>query len=341
MTAAAVQVSRERQRAGRVRTAVVGAVLAIVVVAAVFVTLGTGPVPVGPAEVVRTVVGASTENDFAVMDVGLPRALLAVLCGMVMGVGGALMQAHTRNPLGTPDVIGFLYGASAGAVIALIPMQLRGTPVAVAAVIGGLITAVLVYLFAGGAHGAGYRLIVVGIGMTALLTGVTNYILSRADVGTGIDAERWLAGSLNDAAWSDVRLMLVVMVVAVLAGARLRRPLVALEMGDDAAIGLGVNLFSTQLQVVAIAVLTSAATVYTVGPVAFVGLVAPQVAVRLARQPGPLVVTSALVGGLLLLVSDLIAQRTLPRTPVPVGIATGVVGGIYLAWLLTRMWRTR
>jgi iron complex transport system permease protein len=311
------------------------------VLVVIFVTLATGPISVSPSEVIATVLRSSTENDFAIMEIGLPRALLAVFAGMAMGVGGALMQAHTRNPLGTPDVIGFLYGASAGAVIALVPLHLRGTPVAIAAVLGGLITAVLVYLFAGGAHGAGYRLIVVGIGMSALLTGVTNYLLSRADVGNGMDAERWLAGSLNDAGWADVRLMAPVAVVAILAGARLRGSLVALETGDDAATGLGVNLFSTQLQVVAIAVLTSAATVYTVGPVAFVGLVAPQVAIRLVRQSGPVVVTSALTGGLLLLVSDLIAQRTLPSTPVPVGIATGVVGGIYLAWLLTRMWRAR
>lgn len=333
--------SRERQHAGRVRATVVGAITAVTVVAAIFVILGTGPLPVSPAAVISTVLRSSTENDFAIMEIGLPRALLAVLAGMAMGVGGALMQAHTRNPLGTPDVIGFLYGASAGAVLALVPMHLRGTPVGIAAVIGGLITAVLVYLFAGGAHGAGYRLIVVGIGMSALLTGVTNYLLSRADVGSGMDAQRWLAGSLNDAGWADVRLMVPVAAIAILAGARLRRPLVALEMGDDVAVGLGVNLYRTQLQVVAIAVLTSAATVYTVGPVAFVGLVAPQVAIRLARQPGPLVVTSALTGGLLLLVGDLVAQRTLPSTPVPVGIATGVIGGIYLAWLLTRMWRTR
>lgn len=337
----ASEISRVRQRDGRTRAVGVGVAVAIVVVLAMFVCLGTGPLPVGPLEVVRTVLGRSTENDFAIMDVGLPRVLLAVLCGMVMGVGGALMQAHTRNPLGTPDVIGFLYGASAGAVIALVPLHLRGTPVAVAAVLGGLITAVLVYLFAGGAHGAGYRLIVVGIAMTALLTGLTSYLISRADIGAGIDAERWLSGSLNDAGWPDVVLMAVTAVVVLVAGVRLRRPLVVLDLGDDAAVGLGVNMFSVQLQVVAIAVLSSGAVVYAIGPVAFVGLVAPQLAIRLLRQPGPLVMTSALLGGLLLLLSDLLAQRALPATPVPVGIATGIVGGIYLAWLLTRMWRTR
>lgn len=334
---ALVPATRTTRRGLPPATVIVGAVIGSLVL--IFVTLGTGVAPVSPFDVLQTVAGNAPENEFAVLDVGLPRALLAVLCGMALGVGGALMQAHTRNPLGTPDVIGFTAGASVGAVIALVPLHLKGTPVSIAALIGGAVTAVVVFALAGGAHRAGYRLIVVGIGVTAMLMGVTSYMLSRAEVATGLDAQRWLAGSLNNATWTEVSVMLVAVAVLLPAGMALRRPLLVTDLGDEAAIGLGVPLKAVGGCVVAVSVLTAAVVVSTLGPIGFIDLAAPQVAIRLIRLPGPLVASSAVVGGFALLAADLLAQRALPDDNLPVGIATGVVGGIYLAWLLTRIWR--
>ncbi|WP_196073260.1 FecCD family ABC transporter permease [Nakamurella alba] len=320
-------------------TVVVGGLIVCVVI--IFLTIGTGPLPVAPLEVLTTVFGSSTDNEFAVMDVGLPRSLLALLCGMALGVGGSLLQAHSRNPLGTPDIIGFSAGAAAGAVIAIVPLKLDQPEVGIAAVAGGLITAAVVFFLAGGAHRAGYRLIVVGIGIGALLTGVTTYLLTRARISDAREAQRWLTGSLNTATWSGVLVMLVAVAIVVPAGMALRRYLLITDLGEEAAVGLGVRPRRVGTAVVIVSVLSAAAVVNVVGPIAFVDLAAPQIAIRLIRLPGPLVLSSAVVGGVCLLASDLLAQRLLGDIDVPVGVATGVVGGIYLAWLLLRMWRSR
>lgn len=324
----------------RVTRPVMVTVLAVLLgVTVAFLTMATGPLPVAPWDVLRTVAGSAPENEFAVLTIGLPRATLAILIGIGLGAAGALMQAQTRNPLGSPDVIGFTQGAAAGAVIALIPFHQGGAVVSAAGLIGGLLTAAIVFALAGGASRGGYRLIVIGIGISALLTGVTSYVLSRAKIANATEAQRWLSGSLNDADWPRCLIMLGAVVLLLPIAIRLRRPLLIMQLGDDVANGLGVRLKSTQAAIIGVAVLLSAAAVTTAGPVGFIALAAPQIALRVARGPAPLVATSAAVGAVLMLLSDLLAQRALGSVSVPVGVATGVVGGIYLAWLLMRMWR--
>ena len=333
-----LQRARPTPRA-RNRARIVYPTLTLLTVVGMAVSLWVGPLDLTPTVVLRSVLGLDADNDFLVMDLGLPRVVLAVLVGAGLGVAGALMQAHTRNPLGSPDVIGFGAGASLGAVIALIPLHLRGLPVGVAAVIGGLVTALVVLACAGGASRAGFRLIVVGIAISALVTGVSSYLLTRAALAEAINAQRWLSGSLNDATWIDCLVMLVAAVVLIPLASMLRRPLVALQLGEEVGVGLGVRVSAVQFGVVIVSVLLSAAAVMTAGPVAFISLAAPQIVVRLVRRPAPLIVGSALTGALLMVLSDLMAQNTIPGYELPVGIATGVVGGLYLAWLLTKMWR--
>lgn len=321
------------------RPAGVTVVALLLTVGVVFLTIGTGALPVSPMAVLRTVAGRDPDNEFAVLTIGLPRAVLAVLIGFGLGVAGALMQAQTRNPLGSPDVIGFSSGAAAGAVIALIPFHQTGTAVSLAALGGGLLTAILVFLLAGGASRAGYRLIVIGIGISALLSGVTSYLLSRAKLMDAAGAERWLSGSLNEADWERCIIMAISVAVLLPLACWLRGSLLVLQLGDEVSHGLGVRLRPVQGLVITVSVLLCAAAVTTAGPISFVALAAPQIAVRLARRPAPLILTSAAVGALVMVLSDLLAQRALGSVDVPVGIATGVVGGLYLAWLLTRMWK--
>lgn len=321
------------------RALLIGCCAAVLCVALVFLTMATGPLPVSPLDVLRTIGGSQPDNEFAVLTIGLPRAALAALVGVGLGVAGALMQAQTRNPLGSPDVIGFTNGAAAGAVIAMIPFHQSGLGVSVAALAGGLITAAAVFVLAGGAAHAGYKLIVIGIGASALCVGVTSYLLSRANIASAAEAQRWLSGSLNDATWERCGVMAAAVLVLVPVAVGLRRALLVMQLGDDLALGLGVRLTMLQGAVIAVAVLLSAAVVTTAGPIGFIALAAPQIAIRLIRRPAPLVLASAVIGALLMLLSDFVAQRALGSTDIPVGIATGVVGGMYLAWLLARMWR--
>lgn len=308
-------------------------------VAMVLATLGTGPLRVAIPDLLPTVLGDRPQYDFAVMELGLPRALLAALLGAALGASGALLQAMTRNPLGSPDVIGFDAGAATGGLIALTVLGLHDTSVGVFAMVAGLLVALAVFGLAGGPGDGGYRLILVGIAVTSTLYGVNSYLLTRNDPEAALTGTRWLVGSLNEASWQQCGVALVGVVVllplACVVGSKLR----ALAMGEEVAIGLGLRVLATQAVVVVIAVLLSALSVAMAGPIAFVSLAAHQIAVAVVKRPQPLTLCAAATGATLLVTSDFVAQRALGSTTLPVGLVTGLLGGAYLAWLLTREWR--
>ncbi|GAA4985276.1 FecCD family ABC transporter permease [Actinopolymorpha pittospori] len=306
------------------------------------VSIGTGDFPLSPAEVLRTLTGhGSKATEFVVITLRLPRMLTGLLVGAALGVGGAVFQSLSRNPLGSPDIVGFTTGAATGAVIALLVFHAGAAVVAVAAIVGGLVTALLVYLFAWKRGVQGYRLVLIGIGVSAMLASVNSYLLTRADVRDAQAAAVWLTGSLNGRGWEHVlpvaAALLVLLPILLLFGRRLR----LLEMGDDTATALGVPAERSRLILIVVAVAITAVATASAGPIGFVALAAPQVARRLVRAPGVGLVSSALMGAFLLVASDLAAQRLLAPTQLPVGVMTGAVGGVYLAWLLAREWRSR
>ncbi len=327
--------------AGRRRGVLVGVAVLALCVVGVLVSLGTGPLRVAPGDVVLTLAGRRPQYDYAVIDNGLPRALLAVLLGTALGTAGALTQALTRNPLGSPDLIGFDAGAATGALVAMLVLGATSVQVAGGAMVAGLVTAAVVFTLARGASGAGYRLILVGIAVAALLQGVNSYLLTRSDPRAALEGARWLVGSLNlagevDSLWEPVVLALVALALLLPAAVLLARPLRMLQMGEDVSTAAGVPVAAVQTATVVVAVLLAAVAVSVVGPITFVALVAPQLVRAVSRTPGPAVLLSGLMGGLLLLGSDLVAQRALPDVQPPVGVVTGILGGAYLAWLLTR-----
>jgi iron complex transport system permease protein len=167
-----------------------------------------------------------------------------------------------------------------------------------------------------------------------------DYLLSRARIEEAQEATRWLLGSLNNRGWEDVVPLLVTLGVllpaVVAAGPALR----ALELGDDAAYGLGLRVERARFWLVGLAVALVSITTVAVGPVVFVALTAPQIARRLVRSAAPPLACSALCGAAIMLASDVGAQRLVPDTPLPVGVMTGAFGGLYLAWLLTTEWRS-
>lgn len=325
-------------RATRLRPLVINLLIAALCGAGILVTIATAPIPAYPLDIYNTLLGRTDEFDFAVLTIGLPRAVLAVAVGVGLAVAGALLQALLRNPLGSPDVVGFTSGATAGAVLALVLRQSASVTM-LAAVAGGLLTAAVVFGLARGAGGGGVRLVVVGIGVAALLTGVNGYLVSRAELTLALDAQRWLTGSLGDASWQRCLIMIGALVLLLPIAAALRRPLQVMQLGDHTALALGLPLRWMQGAVVGVAVCLCAAAVTTAGPIPFVALAAPQIAARLLRRPPPSLLTAAAVGALLMVLADLAAQRVFRSVDLPIGIATGVVGGAYLAWLLAAMWR--
>ncbi|MEU4424734.1 iron chelate uptake ABC transporter family permease subunit [Actinoplanes sp. NPDC024001] len=318
----------------RPRAVVVGIVAVLGTAVISVLTLGTGEFPIAPADVVRTLFGQGTAaQDFIVNELRLPRMITAILVGMALAAGGAVFQSLVRNPLGSPDVLGITNGASTAA-LAVVIIGGSSTQLSLAAVAGGLGAALLIWLI-GGRHGLhGYRFILVGIGLAAILTGISGYLLTRGVQMENARALLWLTGSLDGRDWQQAGPLLAVLAVTLpilllACGPGLR----ILEMGDDAAAALGVPVGLLRTGALFTAALLVSCAAAAAGPVAFVALIAPHLAKRLTRAPGPNLVPSLFMGALLLTGADWLAQHA--GRPLPVGVVTGIVGGGYLVWLLT------
>jgi iron complex transport system permease protein len=325
----------------RRRPIAVGVALTLVTGVLLVACIGTGDFPIGPADVLGGLTGsADAGTTFIVRDLRLPRALCGLLVGIALGISGAVFQSLTRNPLGSPDIIGFEQGASVGALVVITILAGTGAAVSAGALAGGALTALAVYGLAFRRGGtSGYRLILVGIAIGFLMLSLIDFLLLRARIEEAAEATRWLLGSLNGRAWEDVVPLLIALGLLLPATVPAGRPLRALELGDEAARALGVRVERARLSLVALAVALVSVSVVAVGPIAFVALTAPQIARRLAKTAGPPLVCSALTGAVIVLGADLAAQHLLPSTSLPVGVMTGALGGLYLAWLLTTEWR--
>ncbi|MGC5002718.1 FecCD family ABC transporter permease [Streptomyces sp. NBC_00353] len=318
-----------------VRALVVIVVLAAVAAGAAIVLIGSGDYAMTPGEVVSTLFGHGTfQQEFIVTDLRLPRVLVGLLVGAALGVGGAVFQTVSRNPLGSPDVLGFGQGATVGALMVIVLSQGGAAAVAGGAVVGGLVTGVVVYLLAWKRGMHGYRLVLVGIGSAAMLTAAAQYLITKANLVDATRAVVWMTGSLDGRDWAQVWPLLVVcglLIPLVLGHGRALR---MMEMGDDAAYALGVRVERTRLVLMGCAVLLVAVATAAAGPITFVSLSAPQLARRLTRSPGPNLAPAAFMGAALLLVADWIAMDAFGDRQLPVGVVTGVLGGCYLLWLL-------
>ncbi len=320
--------------------AVAAALLAVILVIGVSGML-IGDYPLGVRDVLASVAGVHGDplGQYFVRDIRLPRVLAALLVGAALGVSGGIFQNISGNALGSPDIIGFTTGAATGALLQIILFEAGPEAVAVGALLGGFGTAFAVYLLAWRGGLAGYRLVLVGIGVSAVLAAVNSLLVVRASLTAAQTAAQWLAGSLNAIGWGQVLLVACTVGALLPAALVLSRPLGAMTMGDDLATGLGVRVERTRLLIVAIGIaLVSVATAIT-GPIAFVALAAPQIAKRLTRSAGIGLGTAALMGAALVCASDLVAQRLFAPTQLPVGVVTGSLGGIYLIWLLGSEWR--
>ncbi|MCK8779719.1 iron ABC transporter permease [Rhizobium sp. NTR19] len=326
---------RRARRHGSVILTLLVLVLAIFVLA---LSLGQSFTP--PGDVLRVLLGESVPGaSFTVGQLRLPRALLSILVGLSFGMGGVAFQIMLRNPLASPDIIGISSGASAAAVFSIVLLSLSGLVVSVVAVLAGLGVALCVYGLSSRQGVAGTRLILVGIGVSAMLDSFVAYVLSQAPSWTLQEAMRWLTGSVNGAQLSQV-LPLVVM-LALCGGLLLSRAkdLEALRLGDDTAAALGVKVIETRIIVVMAAVGMIATATAVTGPIAFVAFLSGPIAARIVRNSGSLLIPSALVGAILVLAGDYVGQFVLPSR-YPVGVVTGALGAPYLIYLIVRVNRS-
>ncbi|WP_030947574.1 FecCD family ABC transporter permease [Streptomyces sp. NRRL S-646] len=318
-----------------VRAVTVVALLLLAALAASVLLIGTGDFPISAGDVLRTLAGGGNAGqEFIVNELRLPRVLVGLLVGASLGLGGALFQAVTRNPLGSPDVLGLGQGATAGALVMIVLFSGSAAQVTMGALVGGLATGLAIYLLAWKRGVHGYRLVLVGIGVSAIVTAVNSYLLTVSDLVDAARAVVWMTGSLSGRDWDQVWPLLglcAVLVPLVLANARGLR---MMEMGDDISNALGVRVERVRALLMVAAVLLTATATAAAGPVSFVALTAPQLARRLTRSPGPNLVSSLCMGAALLVSADWISQRAFGADQLPVGVVTGVLGGVYLLWLL-------
>nr|WP_246372094.1 iron chelate uptake ABC transporter family permease subunit [Gordonia humi] len=299
-----------------------------------------GDYPLSFTQVLETLVGRGDPlARFLVTDGRLPRALMAVIVGAALAMSGAIVQSISHNPLASPDILGISSGAGVLAVFILTTggvasnITRYGTPAM--ALIGGLVTGAIVYALAARGGMDGFRLILIGVAVNALMHALITWMMVRSDITQAGQAQTWLVGSLADRTWDQVTGTGVLAAIAAIVALGAAFSLRAVQLGDDVAQGLGVGLGRTRAVLLIAAVVLAAASVAGAGPIAFVAFVSPQVTMRLAGVSAPPLITSACVGAFLLSGADLIARTLLPVS-LPVGIVTAAVGGPFLVYLLVR-----
>lgn len=294
-----------------------------------------GSLELSVQEVFTALVGQATgAAKTIVVEWRLPRVIAAIVFGAGLGVSGAIFQSITKNPLGSPDIIGFSSGSFTGALLVLLGVPSASyLGVAAGALAGGFVTAILIYLLAFRKGTQGFRLIIVGIAISTILGSINSMLLLRNEAEVALTAATWGVGSLNGIDWKRVLPAAFLVLILLICAWIMNRPLREMELGDDAAKSHGVQIERSQLLLIFIAVGLTAAPTAVMGPVSFVALAAPQIVKRFTKSAESLV-PSAVMGAFLLLGADVFAQRIVTDVILPVGIVTLSLGGIYLVWLL-------
>ena len=272
---------------------------------------------------------------FIIGELRLPRAIIGVFSGLAFGMAGASFQHLLRNLLASPDIIGITAGANTAAVFGIIVLGWSGVPLSMLAMAGGILTAIAVSWLAWTGSFAPNRLILMGIGVAAMLSAASSWILIRGDQWDIQSASRWLTGSLSSADWVDVPFLVTVVIVAGILLIMNNRRVDVMRFGEQTATGLGVRVNVTQVSVIVLAVLMLSAATAASGPIAFVSFLAGPIAARLVGPHQPAIAQAGLVGACLVIAADIIAQHA-PSTQMPVGVVTSILGGPILVALLIR-----
>lgn len=291
-----------------------------------------GPLPTHP----------QAENNL--WNVRFPRVVMAALVGAALATAGALMQGVFGNPLAEPGVVGVSSGAAvAAAVVIVFSLDFAGTwTIAICAFGGGLVTTLIVYVMSrDNGRTEVVTLVLTGIAVNAVASAGLSFLLFLGNTAAREEIVFWTLGSMNGSRWPEVRVVLPLVVVGLVAALLLARQLDLLALGDRAARHVGVDVERLRLvAIVVVAVLTAAGVAFC-GVIAFVGLVVPHL-IRMVAGPGHrmLVPASALGGAVLLVLADLWARTAIAYADLPIGMLTSLVGGPFFFWLLRRTRRT-
>tara|TARA_R110001606_G_scaffold247311_1_gene395339 strand:- start:383 stop:1426 length:1044 start_codon:yes stop_codon:yes gene_type:complete len=333
-TLSRVQYGRKHRSIRWIRLVVI---LCILVSVAFSITLVLGQSFTPPNDVLNVLLGDDVPGaSFVVGHLRLPRAVISLLVGMSFGMAGVAFQIMLRNPLASPDIIGVSSGATAAAVFAIIVLNMDGASVAFFSITIGLLVAMTIYALSYRNGATGTRLILIGIGVSAMIESFIVYLLSQAQSWDRQEAIRWLSGSVNSAQLDQALPLLISLLI--FGGFLLSRSrdLDTLRMGDDTAQSLGVRVGMTRITVIVASVGLIAVGVAITGPIAFVAFLSGPIAMRLIKNNGSIILPAGLIGACLVLSGDYIGQFLLPSR-YPVGVITGALGAPYLIYLIIRV----
>lgn len=314
-------------------------ILLIITLAAIIFSVSQGEQFIHPWEVIKLILGFKTNNledAFIIKTLRLPRALVAWLVGVGLAIAGTITQAVTRNALAAPSIIGVNAGAALAAVTLLIlvpSFSLKMLPVA--AFLGGLIVFILIYLFAWQKGTSPMSLILVGISFNLIATALINLMITFGEINGVSQALVWLTGSVYGRSWQYFFTLLPWIGIGSAIAFLMASELNTLHLGDDVARGLGSAVEWQRGALLLICVALAGASVATAGAVGFVGFITPHLSRRLVGVSHQgLLPTAAMMGGLIVILADLLGRLLFAPVEIPCGIITAIIGAPYFIYLL-------
>lgn len=284
--------------------------------------------------VFKVIVGEKIQGaSFSVGRLRLPRMLIGIMVGVAFGIAGNTFQTMLRNPLASPDIIGISSGCSVSAVFCILVLHISGGIVSIISVVFGLLISLIIYMLSRGTGFSGGRLILIGIGVQAITNAMVSYMILKSTQYNVPSALRWLSGSLNGMSMKDVPIILLVLVIFGGISIVLTKYIQILELGDELATTLGININILRVVLIVCSVVLIAFATAITGPIAFVSLLAGPIAIKLTGSSSANAFSAALVGAILVSAGDIIAQFAF-TTRFPVGVITGMIGAPYMLILL-------
>lgn len=312
--------------------------LILLAIGVLVVSISYGEYDISPIEVLQTILGQTTSDnrhELVVWTFRMPRILVAFMVGAALALSGTILQGITRNPLADPGILGVTSGASFAAVAMIVWLDFPLQWLPFAAFGGASVMAILIFVLSWKDGSAPVRLILVGVGIAAVTSALTNLMIVFGEINQVQQATVWLAGSVYGRGWDHVQTIALWLAILLPITILLARQLNTLNLGDDLAKGLGQRVELQRIVLLIISVALAAIAVSVSGTIGFIGLVAPHIARRLV---GPshegLIPISALFGGVLLMFSDLIGRWIISPAELPVGIVAAMIGAPYFAYLL-------
>jgi iron complex transport system permease protein len=318
-------------------------ILALISFAVFIISTGSGEMKINPLTVVKVLFGAGPEMETLVItSFRLPRIIVALIVGMSLAMAGGILQGMIRNPLASPDILGITGGAAAAVVgfLAIFSDKNHSLTVSIAwlplaAFIGAGVVAFLVYFLAWKNGVSPIRLVLIGIGISTLMQALTTFLMVSGPIYQASQANIWITGTVYGSNWQNVAILVPWAVVFLIIAIMTARTLNIQELGDDVATGLGEKVQKHRFLLLMISTALIGGAVAFAGGIGFVGLMAPHMARRLVGSSfGALLPTSALLGGILVMLADLIGRTMFSPLEVPAGVFTAGIGAPYFIYLL-------